>query len=204
MFGISIKLSIFLSLIFLFAVGVIRAQPFDNAWAEDFFTPSGNCPEPCFMGIRPGITSMEEANILLWQQGWAQERLRERDVADFSELDTGQRYFSIPGLRIKLHVKKNVVRVVEMLRTPFQLGDIWLLLGTPDMVYGYVDSQGRVIRNLVYFEGTVSIGYVLRSCSVSVRELSYAATEMVWSSIKFDSIRPTFEPTFYALRECKL
>jgi hypothetical protein len=202
MFGISLKFGIFLSLLLGMVVGVIRAQPYDNAHVADFFTPPDNCLIPCFMGIRPGITLIGEASTILRWQGWQQDILRHREVADFTELDTGQIYFSTPDERIKLFVKKNIVQVIEVIQMPFQLGDIWLLLGTPDMVYGFVDSRGRVIRNLVYSEGMVSIGYVLRSCSVSVRELSQADTEVMWSSIKLNSIHPILYPSFYDLRGC--
>ncbi len=154
------------------------------------------------MGIRPGVTLIGEAAMILIRRGWTQERLRDREVADFTELDSGQRYFSTDSERIKLYIRKNVVQVIEIIETPFQLGDLWLLLGRPDMVYGFVDSQGRVIRNLVYSDAMFSIGYVLHSCSASLRELSQTQPDVMWSSIKFNTIHPILEPSFYALRTC--
>jgi len=204
MFRILLKSSLFFGLLFAIVVGVIRAQPYDSTRLESFFARPESCLKPCFMGILPGTTTMGEAIIILRRNGWKQEILRHREVADYTELDTGQMYFSASSeQRIKLHVRKNVVQVVEILETPFQLGDVWLLLGRPEMVYGFIDSRGRVIRNLVYAEGVVSIGYVLTSCSASVWELSYADPEVIWSSIKLNSIHPIFAPSFYDLRGCK-
>jgi hypothetical protein len=203
MLGLSLKISLCISLLFAFAVGIIRVQPYDTAHIEDFFARPENCPVSCFMGISPGVTLIGEASAILRRRGWTQESLLHREVADFTELDTGQMYFVAPGERIKLYVKKNVVQVIEIIESSFQLGDVWLLLGRPDMVYGFVDSRGRVIRNLVYLEGRVSIGYVLPSCSTSIRELSQADTEVIWSSIKLNTIHPILSPSFYALRNCR-
>jgi hypothetical protein len=197
-----LRLAAPLLVICVLPIGLIRLQPYNNAQAEGFFTPPEACDEPCFMGIRPGVTLIGEAAIILTQHGWTQDRLRDREVADFTELDTGQRYFSTANERIKLYVRKNVVQVIEIIETPVQLGDLWLLLGRPDVVYGFVDSRGRVIRNLVYSNAMFSIGYVLRSCSASLRELSQAQPEVMWSSIRLNTIQPIFEPSFYALRKC--
>ncbi len=43
---------------------VIRSQPYDDHELRELLLPS-NCPAPCFMGIRPGVTTVEEAVKLL-------------------------------------------------------------------------------------------------------------------------------------------
>lgn len=43
---------------------LIHTQPYDNHVLRELLLPEG-CPTPCFMGIRPGVTSMDEAIKLL-------------------------------------------------------------------------------------------------------------------------------------------
>ena len=52
--------SVLLGLLFA-AAAVIRAQPYDDSELRAFLTPPEGCPAPCFMGIRPGVTTREEA-----------------------------------------------------------------------------------------------------------------------------------------------
>src|SRR5262245_5048630 len=59
-----------LPLAFVTAVLVlIHAQPHDDHELRDLLLPEG-CPAPCFMGIRPGVTTMQEARNILEASGW--------------------------------------------------------------------------------------------------------------------------------------
>ncbi len=57
--------------IFLFssALLIIRSQSYDDRQQRQLLFPDG-CPAPCFMGIRPGITGVEEAIHILKSSGW--------------------------------------------------------------------------------------------------------------------------------------
>lgn len=48
------------------AMSLIRAQPYDDRQWRDLLLPE-NCPAPCFLGIRPGDTGVDEAVLLLQQ-----------------------------------------------------------------------------------------------------------------------------------------
>src|SRR4051812_46421963 len=48
---------------------LIQAQPYDDHQLRDLLIPDG-CPAPCFMGIRPGMTTMQEARNILEASGW--------------------------------------------------------------------------------------------------------------------------------------
>jgi hypothetical protein len=47
----------------------IRAQPFDAADLRALLVPT-NCPAPCFLGIRPGITTVDNALAILENHAW--------------------------------------------------------------------------------------------------------------------------------------
>jgi len=61
-----------LSLLFVAAIVVIRAQPYDDHTIRSILLPS-DCSAPCFMDIRPGTTQMREAQMLLEKNPWVGE-----------------------------------------------------------------------------------------------------------------------------------
>jgi hypothetical protein len=65
-----LKLSFLLTLAFTGLVGVIRAQPYDDAKLRALLTPPDGCPIPCFMGIRLGVTTFREAVAILNAHPW--------------------------------------------------------------------------------------------------------------------------------------
>ncbi len=51
---------------------VIRSQPYDDYELRELLLPTG-CPAPCFMGIQPEVTTVDEAVKLLEASGWAKD-----------------------------------------------------------------------------------------------------------------------------------
>ena len=68
--GFLLRVALLLTVIFLLPVLLIRAQPYDDGGLRAFLTPPEDCPAPCFMGIRPGVTTAEEAIAILEEQPW--------------------------------------------------------------------------------------------------------------------------------------
>ncbi len=66
-----ISLAAFTTL-FAACIGLIRAQPYDDAEMRALLTPPDGCPMPCFMGIRPGITRIDEAINILNTHTWVE------------------------------------------------------------------------------------------------------------------------------------
>ncbi|HVU12247.1 MAG TPA: hypothetical protein VHD90_13270 [Phototrophicaceae bacterium] len=64
-----LRLSAVFTLIFALALAGVHALPYDNASLIAFFAPPG-CAAPCFMGIRPGVTTHDQALALLKSQAW--------------------------------------------------------------------------------------------------------------------------------------
>jgi hypothetical protein len=68
-----LKLGSVFALLFAFCIALIRAQPYDDSELRAFLTPPEGCPVPCFMGIRPGVTTVDEAVAILEAGGWVDE-----------------------------------------------------------------------------------------------------------------------------------
>ncbi|MEP6988427.1 MAG: hypothetical protein ABI970_22685 [Chloroflexota bacterium] len=67
-----LRLTLFLLLIFTAALLLIHAQPYNDHELRAVLLPEG-CPAPCFMGIRPGVTTVDEAMKLLAANGWVDQ-----------------------------------------------------------------------------------------------------------------------------------
>jgi hypothetical protein len=65
-------LKLFLPVVLLFtaAILLIHLQPYDDTELRAFLTPPDGCPAPCFMGIRPGVTTADEAEQILKAHPW--------------------------------------------------------------------------------------------------------------------------------------
>ncbi len=68
-----IRWMLILSGLFLLPVLLIRAQPYDDGELRAFLTPPDGCPAPCFMGIRPGVTTVEAASKILEGHVWVSQ-----------------------------------------------------------------------------------------------------------------------------------
>jgi hypothetical protein len=131
------KTSLILLALFAGLVGLIRAQPHDDNQLGAILRPPSGCPMPCFLGIRPGVTTVDEAVAILEAQPWA------ADITLAGGFETGSQYGSITwrwdGQPVsngeeyggELRVIRDVVHTMT-LRTPMTFGDIWLLSDRPE------------------------------------------------------------------------
>jgi hypothetical protein len=61
-----------LLLLFVIAIAVIHAQPYDDQTVRSILFPK-DCSVPCFMGIQPGVTRAKKAYALLLANPWVGE-----------------------------------------------------------------------------------------------------------------------------------
>ena len=116
---------------------LIRAQAYDDLDLREFLMPPEDCPAPCFMGIQPGITTIDEAVKILQAHEWVAEvastafnrlgmqRIEWRwrdDVSPLLEPD------DIPRSGGRLIADEGVVQYMEFL-TRIRTGEAWLILG---------------------------------------------------------------------------
>jgi hypothetical protein len=66
-----LKLGLLFSLLLAAVILLIHLQPYDDTELRAFLTPPDGCPAPCFMGIRPGVTTVDEAEQILKKSGIA-------------------------------------------------------------------------------------------------------------------------------------
>ena len=132
------------SLILLFstAIGLIRAQPYIPEALDRFLTPPPGCPVPCFMGVQPGKTTVEQAVAILrandevtqiqvrrayyanhsltWR--WVDDDLTRYDPYTFVIEDGRVAWPSVPW------------QAWYTLPSSVTLGDVQLILGEPEQV----------------------------------------------------------------------
>lgn len=58
------------SMLFTILVGVIRTRPYNDNDLRAFLTPPNDCPMPCWQGIRPNVTPIENAVSILESHPW--------------------------------------------------------------------------------------------------------------------------------------
>lgn len=130
--------ALLLTLLFAACIGLIHAQSYDDSGLRAFLAPPEGCPAPCFMGIRPGVTTVEEAIAVLEAHEWIDTVSRYEiteglGVASLTASWSGaQDEWIDDALWLRLEINNNVVQRVYV-DTRIPLGDIHLLLGTPEL-----------------------------------------------------------------------
>jgi hypothetical protein len=127
------------TLFFTAIIGLIHLQPYDDSPLRAFLTPPEGCPGPCFMGIRPGVTTADEAVMILEAHEWVEpprvlEATDGRGIYAITANWSGMQ----PGLidsaeALWMGVEDDIIqRIVVSMN--IRLGDVWLSLGSP--LYG--------------------------------------------------------------------
>lgn len=124
------KLMVLLPLLFAGALAAIHAQPHGDAALRSFLTEA-DCAAPCFIGIQPGVTSLNDIESILDNHPWIARYHFARGMA----LDSGflswtwsgtQPAFIDDGIEGKLWVQEARVQWLEV-ATRFSFGDLWLM-----------------------------------------------------------------------------
>lgn len=131
-----LKLAFIPILVFTAMIGLIRSQRYDDSELRAFLTPPEGCPAPCFMGIRPGVTTVEEFENLsdiplvqgLHLNLYNAESLSGQISWDWAEekskfLAQGGTIFINGGMVYRVYIPSNI-----------KFGDLWLLLGKPEKI----------------------------------------------------------------------
>jgi hypothetical protein len=158
-----------LTLGFAACISLIRAQPYDNSQLRAILTPPDGCPMPCFLGIRPGVTTCTQAVAILETHAWVGE-VRADDCPEEGTA-SGRISWSWNGQRpplLKTETnQRNEIRleagIVQnmLVYTSIPIADVWMLYGTPD--HGIVDvvtvpSEGGYRARIVNSSGYLELG----------------------------------------------
>jgi hypothetical protein len=126
-------------MIFTFALLLIHAQPYDDHELRELLLPEG-CPMPCFMGIRPGVTTGDEALKLLRASKWVEGisgRSSELGIITWQWSNQNPLNWT-KGRSAAFSITYGHVDNI-ILNTGFRLGEIRLILGVPDSEFVNVD-----------------------------------------------------------------
>jgi hypothetical protein len=144
MSGLLGRWAIVLSGLWLLPLLLIRAQAYDNSDLHALLTPLDVCAAPCFMGIQPGTTTLEQAIALLERQAWVQDlavgqrSLLTEQPASGAALVNWQWSDTAPAWlegRASLRVipRSGQVSVIDV-QTNITWGEFVLIFGRPDQV----------------------------------------------------------------------
>lgn len=135
---------------------LIHSQPFDDGGLSALITPM-DCTAPCFLGIRPGITTAAEARDLLEKRGLVSSWIEPLSPATQSTDDpnfgllrwrwSNQRPEMLTGTDASLLYDKSTGLVVTFggMNTRIPLATLLLELGKPAMGYmsGGINDRDR-------------------------------------------------------------
>ena len=127
--------------LFTIVLLLIRAQPYDDHDLRQLLLPEG-CPAPCFMGIRPGVTSVEQALALLHQNDGVQIiKVDPTEVngspSQITRISWSWNPTSSQLSRLIDTQKRGVINISDgkvyeiEVETSIRLGDYWLLDNAP-------------------------------------------------------------------------
>jgi hypothetical protein len=133
-------------------LGVVRLFPYSRLdlrnTAEMLLPPEG-CPAPCFMGIRPEVTTRAEALAILENHAWVEQIVPSGDLVEFSWVwsnDAPQLFSRYHPASLDLH-NEIVDELGIFLATP--LWEIHEILGSPTLTYlsvGPIEDLNYIFR----------------------------------------------------------
>ncbi len=179
-----LKIALPLTLLFAACIGLIHAQPYDDAELRAFLTPPDGCPMPCFLGIRPGVTTPDEAAAILAAHTWVRDMMVSYDRT--GQIYLIQWYWQEPppgpvdtSKLAYLYARGNVVQAIST-ATTFAFADISLTLGVPDR--GGIATPGQrqasvFFHNVGYLNGSVGVQTMI-SCPVTVKAVYQSPVSM--------------------------
>jgi hypothetical protein len=153
MIPIVCKLVVLFMGIFTLPMALIHNQPYNSTGLTALLTPPQNCPIPCFLGVRPGETTVNAAGVLLESDPAVRfaiysDEYNVHNIRQRIEWEYRQPHRVLHG---NMYVEDSIVRRVTIYDIP--LAEVWLSLGKPDISYEIGESQvspgGQIIENPV-------------------------------------------------------
>ena len=150
--------------IFTAALLLVHTQPYDDHELRQLLLPEG-CPAPCFMGIRPGVTTMDEAVKLLNDSPWIGE-IYKRVINSNSGFITWTWKDQKPSwasrkVRGEVYVTDKKVHAITI-SSEAVLGETRLTLGMPDREFVSV-PQDPNDKSILYEAFYNQYGLITRS-----------------------------------------
>jgi len=178
--------SLTVAALLMLTVGAIVAQPRDAEIRAFFAAPEG-CDAPCFLGIRPGVTTQNETLAILNAHPWVLIIKSNPDNLWWAWNNAPFTFAS--RLNSSYYVGRIDFRdgVVEQIYLPTAIlfGDFLTLFGTPDEIITtprYSPSTFFIVQNSVYFDEGFEIETAAR-CPLKTRgDMWYSNVYITWRS----------------------
>jgi hypothetical protein len=78
---LTLRFAGFCIIMLMTAWGIVRSQSHDDHDLHALLTAPDDCASPCFMHIRPSVTTMDDAFILLSRHSWVQQVQQSFNIA---------------------------------------------------------------------------------------------------------------------------
>jgi hypothetical protein len=121
-----------LTLLLATTVLLLRARPVQNEAVRAILVPPQGCPAPCFLGIRPGVTSGGEAHALLEAHPWVDEVNLYIDLGALAWTWSGAQPDWIDATRDGMMSLNSAGIQYIRISTHIPFGDVRLVLGEPE------------------------------------------------------------------------
>lgn len=175
MAGLTGKVALILTALFLLPLGLLRARPYDSAAMQVFLTPPAGCLMPCWEGIQPGTTTVAEALRILETHPWV------TDVRGLGrQISWGwtgaQPAFIDSATRGSLSTFWDRVTSIR-LATHLQSGDV-LLSGSQPRAVAYIPLSGtHFITHMALYDHFMV--YALMTCPLTTRAIWQQPADLI-------------------------
>ena len=173
-----------ISILFALVIQVVGGLAYDTAYfrqVESFLAPPGDCPSPCFMGIRPGFMTANQAISILKSHPWVE---KVTVSADLENSFGGSIYWTWSAAALPSQIDRywqgHIVIVGGMvrnirIRTNVRYGDLLVLYGRPQNG-GFASASGHdylLYRTVYVANGMETESYV--ACPLHLEQMWDAA-----------------------------
>jgi hypothetical protein len=132
------------TLIFTAAIMLLRLPPYQDGGLRTLLTPPDNCAAPCWLGVRPGITTLIASGQILKHSAW---------IRLFQPISPAMAFLhfsrAVPAVeRGKLNLwegSQGTVTQIILFDTGLSFSEIQLALGTPERLF-----LNRVVQYGIY------------------------------------------------------
>jgi hypothetical protein len=181
--GLWLRGSVALALLFALTLGALLAQPRDDTAMRAFFAPPQDCATPCFLGIRPDVTTYDQALAILRAQPWIDTIKDETDALSWTWNGKQPSFvsdFDSNFLLARIDFLNGVVNSIRI-PTTTHWADFYFLFGAPDhsvLLSGAAPSTHFRVFDAAYFTQNFEIQTTLR-CPINSREAVWYSTVFI-------------------------
>jgi hypothetical protein len=194
-----------LTLLLTALMGMIRAHPYSGAELRAFLAPPPGCPAPCFMGIRPGVTTADSLLTILRTHPWARAMTHDTslgavshdgDAQIFWQWSGAQPGFIAAGEPGQIALRRSIVSSL-LADTHISLGEAWLALDTSQPLR---IEKWRIFRGMALGVTPLDEGFTLVAewrCPIHDVRTFWDAPVRILFRGEFDSPQPETTLKFF-------